>query len=36
MKQIEAKGYAKSFDEDHRAVTSAVVIVDGKEHEASL
>ena len=36
MKQIEVKGYVKPYDEDHRAVTSAVVIVDGKEHEASL
>ena len=36
MKQIETRGYAKPYDEDHRAVTSAVVIVNGKEHEAGL
>ena len=34
-KQIEEKGYAKPFDADRRAVTSAVVVIDLQKHEAA-
>ena len=35
QRQIEEKGYAKPFDADRRAVTSAVVVVDLQKHEAA-
>ena len=35
-KQIEEKGYAKPYDGEGRAVTSAVVVIDAKKHEAGL
>ena len=36
MKQIEAKGYAAPFDAERRAVTSAVIVVDGEKRQAAL
>ena len=36
QRQIEEKGYAKPFDADQRAVTSAVVIIDAAKREATL
>ena len=36
MKQIEAKGYAKPYDVEERAVTYAVIVIDGEQHEAVL
>ena len=33
-KQIEEKGYAKPYDGEGRAVTSAVVVVDAEKHTA--
>ena len=36
LKQIEEKGYAKPYDGEGRAVTSAVIVVDAKMHEAGL
>ena len=33
-KQIEEKGYSKPLDGEGRAVTSAVIVVDAKKHEA--
>ena len=35
-KQIEEKGYSKPYDGEGRAVTSAVIVVDAKKHEAGL
>ena len=35
QQQIEEKGYAKPFDADQRAVTSAVVVIDLQKHEAA-
>ena len=35
-KQIEEKGYAKPYDEEGRAVTSAVIVIDAEKHEAGL
>ena len=35
-KQIEEKGYAKPYDGEGRAVTSAVIVVDAKKHTAGL
>ena len=35
-RQIEARGYARPFDADRRAVTTAVIVIDGEEHEAVL
>ena len=36
QRQIEEKGYAKPFDADQRAVTSAVVVIDAAKREATL
>ena len=36
QRQIEEKGYAKPFDKDQRAVTSAVVVIDAAKREATL
>ena len=33
-KQIEEKGYAKPYDGEGRAVTSAVIVVDAEKHTA--
>ena len=35
-RQIEEKGYAKPYDGEGRAVTSAVIVVDAKRHTAGL
>ena len=36
QRQIEEKGYAKPFEADQRAVTSAVVVIDAAKREATL
>ncbi len=35
-KQIEEKGYAKPYDEENRAITTAVIVIDGEKREAVL
>ena len=35
-KQIEEKGYAKPYDEGNRAITTAVIVIDGDKREAVL
>ncbi len=35
-KQIEERGYARPFDEERRAVTTGVIVVDAERHEATL
>ena len=34
--QIEEKGYAKPYDAENRAITTAVIVVDGKKRKAVL
>ena len=34
--QIEEKGYAQPYDEENRAITTAVIVVDGEKHKAVL
>ncbi len=34
--QIEDKGYAKPYDAENRAITTAVIVVDGEKRKAIL
>jgi hypothetical protein len=34
--QIEEKGYAKPYDEENRAVTTEVIVIDGEKRKAIL
>ena len=36
MDQIEEKGYAKPYDEENRAITTAVILIDGEKRMADL
>lgn len=36
QKQMEEKGYARPYDAENRAVTTAVIVVDGEKCEAVL
>ena len=36
QKQIEGKGYIKPYDAENRAVTTAVIVINGKKREAVL
>ncbi len=36
QKQIEEKGYVKPYDAENRAVTTAVIVINGKKREAVL
>ncbi|MBQ9526495.1 MAG: PD-(D/E)XK nuclease domain-containing protein, partial [Fretibacterium sp.] len=35
-KQIQEKNYARPYDAENRAVTTAVIVVNGKKREAVL
>ena len=34
--QIEERGYVKPYDEENRAITTAVIVIDGEKRRAVL